>query len=241
MRLLSADAPGGAPLTLPDRELVVDPDHVAYCLGDEVRDTQERLLGHLDRAVVTPDLTTVTHVGVQPNQHWKWPRLVDVSALRPVRPGVHALRRGVRSWPDHFPTADVVPGVAEDELPDHPIVPTSGLQRFLLSLTSPGRGGDTAVLATMRDRLPAGETALHAGTHLVEADRFGWGTVGEVEGVVAAPRDGRVLEVVVRHRHGLRHRTARVPVNLVLRAGCNTVSTRARRRDLEDYDVTGSA
>lgn len=218
--------------------LVLAEDEASYCLGDEVRDQAGVLLGRVDRVVVTPELRSLTHLGVQPGAHWKWPRLVPIDDLgtTSVSTRTHVVAAAGR-WPACYPTADLLPGVPEDELPDHPIIPTSGVQRFLLSLATPGTGGPLSIAATMRDRVPVGETTLRPGTHLVESARYSLSTLGVVVGIIAEMRTNAVRQLLVQHRHGLRHRVARLPVDMVREAGVGQVTTLATRGELSGYDI----
>jgi membrane-associated protease RseP (regulator of RpoE activity) len=218
--------------------LVLPDPWTAFCLGDAVRDGHDQLLGHIDRAVVTPDLRRLTHVGVQPVQHWKWPRLVPLDELRRTSLGArtHVLV-DADGWPGDHPTADVLPGCTEEELPDHPPVPTSGVQRFLLAMTTSGPDSPLSIASTLKPRMPAGEATLRPGCHLVEQDERSVSSVGEVVGLVIDRATDAVAEVLVVHRHGWRHRTARLPVHLVREAGIGQVTTRAGRSDLDRYDI----
>lgn len=209
-------------------------------VGDAVHDVDGTVLGTIDRAVVTPDLREVSHVGVQPVHQYEWPRLVPVVDLE--RPGgddrhVLALRASDR-WPDGYETADTIPGMRDEELPDHPRHPVSGLQQFFMALLSPGLSGGLSVAARMRERLPEGHTALHEGSRLMEWDQWRVARAGEILGLLTRP-DGQVVEILVDHRHGLReHRVARLPITEVEQAGIDQARTPLSREELEHYDVT---
>lgn len=217
-------------------------DLVPVRVGDAVHDPDGTVLGTIDRAVVTPDLRHVSHVGVQPVHHYEWPRLVPVTDLERPGPGdQHVLvRRSGTAWPGGYETADLVPGMREDELPDHPRHPVSGLQQFFMALLSPGLSGGLGVAARMRERLPEGHTALHEGARLMEWDEYHVARAGEIRGLLVAP-DGQVVDVLVAHRHGLRdQRIARVPIDEVEQAGVDQARTALSRDDLDRYDVSGS-
>ena len=100
----------------------LDEGLLAVRVGDAVQDPDGTVLGTVDRAVVTPDLHLLSHVGVQPEHRWEWPRLVPVADLGRRGPDDdHVLvRRSAIEWPGGYETADTIPGMREEELPDHP-------------------------------------------------------------------------------------------------------------------------
>ncbi len=207
-------------------------------VGDEVHGEDGEVLGSIDRATVTPDLHHVSHVGVQPVHHWEWPRLVPVQQLsRGGEDDDHVLvLHNAAPWPSGYQTADMIPGMREDELPDHPRWPVSGVQVFFMALMSPGMAGELGVAARIRERLPEGETALREGSRLLGWSEVAVSRVGEILGLVA-DADGDVHEVLVSHRHGLGRRMARLPIDEVRRAGIDEASTPLGIHELERFDV----
>lgn len=227
-------------MTTPDTTLTdLGEDLMPVRVGDAVHEPDGTVLGTVDRAVVTPDLRHVSHVGIQPAHHYEWPRLVPVEHLQqPAREDQHVLvRRSAASWPDDYETADTIPGMREEELPDHPRHPVSGLQQFFMALLSPGLSGELGVAARMRQRLPEGHTALHEGARLVGWDEWQISRAGEIVGLVVRP-DGEVVDVLVVHRHHLfDRRVARLPIDEIEQAGIDQARTPLSREELGRYDV----
>lgn len=132
----------------------------------------------------------------------------------------------------------MIPGVPEDELPDHPIVPASEIERFLVFMTSSGPDSSLVVSTKMRDHVPDGEAVLRRGVRLVEVDHYTLHPLGEIIGVVLEADHHTIDEVLVRHRHGLHHRVARLPVSRIDQAGSHQVATSSSRRDLDRYETS---
>jgi sporulation protein YlmC with PRC-barrel domain len=160
--------------------------------------------GEVSRLITDPGALTVTHLVVQPKHKKYHGRLVPLELIDATA-GEVRLRCTLAEFDELEPAeeADVVEGV------DY-----AGGYGDTSSVTGVSIGGSLGhrIPTTVNDVVPMGETQLRHGDHVHAVD----GEIGEVQGCVVDPADGRVTHVLLREGHFWGHKDIAIPVGAVV-------------------------
>jgi sporulation protein YlmC with PRC-barrel domain len=225
------------------------PTTTQYAIGAEVHCTDDAC-GHLDRVVIDPVTSTLTHIVVNPGSGT--PRLVPVDLVdntfrsREGSTGDVRLRCGTADFEKLDPAEETEFLPADEErfgyLPDQMIMwPYFGLGAGSASgAIGVGTPGIPPVGAEPHrvtyDRVPSGEVQIRRGERVAATD----GEIGKVQGLIIDPADHGVTHVLLQEGHLWGKKTVAVPIRTVSYADGNVQVdlSKAELGDLPPVDVS---
>ncbi|WP_328916904.1 MULTISPECIES: PRC-barrel domain-containing protein [unclassified Streptomyces] len=209
-----------------------------YAIGTEVR-CEDGDCGRLDRVVVDPVKSTLTHLVVQPPTGAK--RLVPVELASERDDGI-ALSCDVEAFvsletaeeTEFLPGSGDQLGYRPDELFVWPFfAPNAGvLGMGAPVIVAPGYEDRPT---TIHERVPAGEVQIRRGERVEASD----GEIGRVHGLVVDERDHSVTHVLLSEGHLWGRKTVAIPMSEVTRVGeaVRVRLTKAQLNELPDAGV----
>jgi sporulation protein YlmC with PRC-barrel domain len=175
--------------------------------------------GEVSRLITDPAALTVTHLVVQPKHKKYHGRLVPLELIDTTTGDV-TLRCTLAEFDELEPAeeVDVVEGAdymggygGASSVQGYGIVGPDGIGYSATGVSIGGSLGHR-IPTTVNDVVPMGETQVRHGDHVHAAD----GEIGEVQGFVVDPGDGRVTHVLLREGHFWGHKDVAIPVSAVV-------------------------
>lgn len=154
--------------------------------------------GKVIRIVIDPATRTVTHLAIEPRDHWAPARLVPLN-LVDTTDGEIRLRCTLAEF-GHLDTAEEIQMV--DDIAPADMGPAD--------LATP-LGVAQPMEVTVEDVVPLGETELRHGEYVHAVD----GEIGEVQGVIVDRGDHRVTHVLLKEGHLWGRKEVAIPVSAV--------------------------
>jgi sporulation protein YlmC with PRC-barrel domain len=173
----------------------------------------------VSRLITDPVALTVTHLVVQPKHKKYHGRLVPLDLIDATTGDVR-LRCTLAEFDELEPAeeVDVVEGAdyaggygAASSVQGYGNVGAGGIGYSVTGVSIGGSLGHR-IPTTVNDVVPMGETQLRHGDHVHAVD----GELGEVQGCVVDPADGRVTHVLLREGHFWGHKDIAIPVSAVV-------------------------
>jgi sporulation protein YlmC with PRC-barrel domain len=175
--------------------------------------------GEVSRLVTDPSALTVTHLVVQPKHKKYHGRLVPLGLIDATS-GEVRLRCTLAEFDELEPAeeVDVVEGVdyaggygGASSVQGYGNAGAGGTGYSVTGVSIGGSLGHR-IPTTVNDVVPMGETQVSHGDHVHAVD----GEIGEVQGFVVDPGDGRVTHVLLREGHFWGHKEIAIPVSAVV-------------------------
>jgi hypothetical protein len=175
--------------------------------------------GEVSRLITDPVALTVTHLVVQPKHKKYHGRLVPLELIDTTTGDVR-LRCTLAEFDGLEPAeeVDVVEGADytggygdASSVQGYGNVGAGGIG-YSASGVSIGGSLGHRIPTTVNDVVPMGETQVRHGDHVHAVD----GEIGEVQGFVVDPGDGRVTHVLLREGHFWGHKEVAIPVSAVV-------------------------
>ena len=209
-------------------------DAVEFTIGARAS-CSDGLAGLVSQVVVDPVAGTITHLVVEPEGRIGLGRLVPLSRVR-ASDGQLSLDCTVAEFERLEPAEQTqfIPGSGGYRQ----YGPEQVLAWPYYGLGGSGVAGDTVQAPSETvtyDSLPAGEVAFRRGMSVHAAD----GQIGQVEGLVLNPRDGRVTHVLLQEGHLWGRKEVAIPVGAVTEVadGIRLSLSRHEVRDLPAVDI----
>jgi len=185
-------------------------DAVEFTIGARAS-CSDGLAGLVSQVVVDPVAGTITHLVVEPEGRIGLGRLVPLSRVR-ASDGQLSLDCTVAEFErlDPAEQTQFIPGSGGYRQ----YGPEQVLAWPYYGLGGSGVAGDTVQAPSETvtyDSLPAGEVAFRRGMSVHAAD----GQIGQVEGLVLNPRDGRVTHVLLQEGHLWGRKEVAIPIGAV--------------------------
>jgi len=174
--------------------------------------------GEVSRLITDPTARTVTHLVVQPKHKKYHGRLVPLDLIDSATGDIR-LRCTLSEFDGLEPAeeVDVVEGAdyaggygGASSFQGYGNVGAGGTGYSVTGVSIGGSLGHR-IPTTVNDVVPVGETQLRHGDHVYAVD----GEIGEVQGCVVDPADGRVTHVLLREGHLWGHTDIAIPVAAV--------------------------
>jgi sporulation protein YlmC with PRC-barrel domain len=175
--------------------------------------------GEVSRLITDPTARTVTHLVVQPKHKKYHGRLVPLDLVDSAAGDIR-LRCTLSEFDGLEPAEEV--DVVEGEDYAGGYGGASSVQGYGNmgaggvggSVTGVSIGGSLGhrIPTTVNDVVPMGETQVRHGDHVHAVD----GEIGEMQGFVVDPADGRVTHVLLREGHFWGHKEIAIPVSAVV-------------------------
>jgi sporulation protein YlmC with PRC-barrel domain len=162
--------------------------------------------GEVRRLIIDPATETITHLVIQPGHQQEAGRLVPVHLVE-TTDGEIRLRctRADFDKLDHAAERDVVAG---PESPQTFVGPESLQMVGRMGRVTAGASRHATVL---EDVIPVGEKEVGPGDQVHAVD----GEIGQVQGFLVDPGDGRVTHVLLREGHLWGRKTVAIPISAV--------------------------
>ena len=196
---------------------------------------RDGLAGLVSQVVVDPVAEVITDLVVEPEERIGLGRLVPLSLVR-VTDGQVSLDCTVAEFERLEPAEQTqfIPGSGGYAQ----YGPEQVLARPYYGLGGSGVAGGTVEADSQTvtyESIPAGEVAFRRGMHVHAAD----GSIGQVEGLVVNPADGRVTHVLLQEGHLWGRKEVAIPVAAVTEVddGIRLSLTRHEVRDLPPVDI----
>jgi hypothetical protein len=174
--------------------------------------------GEVSRLITDPVALTVTHLVVEPKHKKYHGRLVPLELIDTTTGDV-LLRCTLAEFDELEPAEEVDVVEGADYTGGYGGSSSvlgygSGAGGVGYSATGVSIGGSLGhrIPTTVNDVVPMGETQLRHGDHVHAVD----GEIGEVQGCVVDPADGRVTHVLLREGHFWGHKEIAIPVSAVV-------------------------
>lgn len=154
--------------------------------------------GKVIRIVIDPATRTVTHLAIEPTDHWARARLVPLDLVNPTGSEI-----GLRCTVAEFGQLDAAEEVQMvDDIAPGDLGP--------VDLASPLAEAQPMEV-TVEDVVPPGETELRGGDYVQAVD----GDIGQVQGVIIDRGDHRVTHVLLREGHLWGRKEVAIPASAV--------------------------
>lgn len=153
--------------------------------------------GEVRRLIIDPATETVTHLVIQPGHRQEAGRLVPVHLVE-TTDGEIRLRctRADFDKLDHAAERDIVGGPAESPQ---------------MMIGGPMTTGASRQATVLEDVIPVGEKEVGPGDQVHAVD----GEIGQVQGFLVNPGDGRVTHVLLQEGHLWGRKTVAIPISAV--------------------------
>jgi sporulation protein YlmC with PRC-barrel domain len=153
--------------------------------------------GEVRRLIIDPATETVTHLVIQPGHRQEAGRLVPVHLVE-TTDGEIRLRctRADFDKLDHAAERDIVGGPAESPQ---------------MMIGGPMTTGASRQATVLEDVIPVGEKEVGPGDQVHAVD----GEIGQVQGFLVNPSDGRVTHVLLKEGHLWGRKTVAIPISAV--------------------------
>jgi sporulation protein YlmC with PRC-barrel domain len=221
------------------------PESLMFKLGTDVR-CADGDCGQIKSVVISPGEEAVTHLVVKPVHQQELAKLVPLQLVDPApAPGGEIrLRCSVAEYGQLQPAEATYVSPGDEDDPTFRTEPTAGNPSYappgamgmpgVMGMPAmPGGGRREAAqpvtVDTVPDMLP-GADEVSPGEHVHASD----GDTGQVQGIAADPRTGRVTAVLLRERHLLSHKTVLIPRSAVAAVGADGFHLSISKREVQE-------